>query len=204
MTRIAKPEPGRVYRSELREEQAEATRGRILDAAIRVMARGIASLSVPAVAREAGVSVPTVYRHFGTKHDLLAAVYPHTARRAGLDQVVPPRNLGELRDGVRGYFGRLDTLGEEARVAMASPAGEEVRRISMANRLATWRKLADSIEPALSPPDRDRLTRVLAVLVTSASMRMWRDHIGVSVDQAAEDIEFIVNAVVAASRRQEA
>ena len=47
------------------------------------MASGLASLSIPAVAREAGVSVPTVYRHFGTKDDLLAAVYPHVARGSG-------------------------------------------------------------------------------------------------------------------------
>ena len=67
----------RPYRSELREEQAESTRSRILDATMRVMGRGVASLSIPAVAREAGVSTPTVYRHFGTKHDLLDALYPH-------------------------------------------------------------------------------------------------------------------------------
>jgi AcrR family transcriptional regulator len=194
----------RRYRSVLRDEQAEATRGRIVDAAVRVMARGIASLSIPAVAREAGVSVPTVYRHFGTKRELLAAVYPHVARRAGLDRLTAPRSIEELADGVRFYFGRLDTLGEEARAAMASPASDEVRRMSMANRLAMWRQLADSIEPALAAEDRDRITRILAVLITSASMRMWRDHIGVSVEQAADDVEWLINAAVAASRRQEA
>jgi AcrR family transcriptional regulator len=186
----------------LRDEQAEATRGRILDAAIRVMARGIATMSIPAVAREAGVSVPTVYRHFGTKRALLSAIYPHVAARSGLDQLAPPRTLPELADAVRAYFGRLDTLGEEARAAMASPASDEVRQISMGNRLATWRHLADSIDPALAPADRDRITRILSVLITSASLRMWRDHIGVSVEQAADDVEWLVQAAVAASERQ--
>jgi len=67
----------RPYRSELRAERADQTRGRILDAVVQVMAGGIASLSIPDVAREAGVAVPTVYYHFRTKDDLLEAVYPH-------------------------------------------------------------------------------------------------------------------------------
>jgi AcrR family transcriptional regulator len=52
--------------NELRAAQAQATRARILEATVNVMARGVASVSIPAVAREARVSVPTVYRHFGT------------------------------------------------------------------------------------------------------------------------------------------
>ena len=100
MTRIAN-DTGRSYRSQLRDEQAEATRARILDATIRVIARGLANVSIPAVAREAGVSVPTIYRHFGTKDDLLAAVYPHVVRRAGLHELVPPRSVDELLDGLR-------------------------------------------------------------------------------------------------------
>ena len=48
----------RPYRSRLREEQAQETRERILDATGRVMAAGIATVSIPAVAREAGVSIP--------------------------------------------------------------------------------------------------------------------------------------------------
>jgi hypothetical protein len=30
---------------------------------------------------------------------------------------------------------------------------------------------------------------------------MWRDHLGVSAEQAADDIDFIVRAAVAASTR---
>jgi hypothetical protein len=84
MTRLANNQQ-RSYRSELRAEQAEETRVRILDATVRVLARGEATLSIPAIAREAGVSVPTVYRHFGTKAELLASVYPHLVRRTGVD-----------------------------------------------------------------------------------------------------------------------
>ncbi len=158
------------------------------------MARGLVTLSIPDVAREAGVSVPTVYRHFRTKHDLVAAVYPHVAARAGINQPQPPGTVDELRDGVRSYFASLDTLDEATRAAMASPASDAMRRITMSNRVAIWRRLVDSIQPSPSEADRDRITRLLVVLTTSASQRMWNDHLGASVDQAADDIDWVVRA----------
>ena len=199
MTRIAR---GRTYSSKLREQQAEDTRARILDAAIRVMADGLAYVSIPAVARQAGVSVPTVYRHFATKRDLLGAVYPHSVRSAGLDKLVPPRSMDELREGVRSYFDRTDSLDDLARVAMASAASDEVRRLNMSERLAIFRRIADSIEPKLEEADRDRITRLLMILTGSSALRMWRDHLGLSVDEAADDVDWIVKAAIEASTRR--
>ncbi len=201
MNRIATESP-RAYRSDLRAQQADETRGRILDAALRVMAKGLASLSIPAVAREAGVSVPTVYRHFGTKADLLAALYPHVVRRGGNDDVADPRSIDELRDGVRALFDRLDTLGDLARAALVSPAAEDARRATMPHRIERIRRIADAIEPTLPDGDRDRIARLLAVLTSSSALRMWRDHLGSSVDEAADDVDWIVRAAIAAANRR--
>lgn len=198
MTRIAN-DTARVYRSELRAEQAEATRGRILEAAVRVIDGGIALVSIPAVAREAGVSVPTIYRHFATKRDLLAAVYPHVVRRAGLEELVMPRSMDELMDGLRAYFERTDLLGDLARVAMASPASEAVRALNMPDRLAMFRRLADSIVPKPSEEDRDRIARLLVVLTASSALRLWRDQLGSSVEEAADDVDWVIRAVIASA-----
>ena len=203
MTRLANKEP-RAYRSELRAEQAEETRGRILDAALRVMTTGVASLSIPAVAREAGVSVPTVYRHFGTKADLLAAMYPHAARRSGLDKVPDPTSMRDFRSSLRAIFERIDSLDDMARAAMASPVGNEVRHATIQMRYQRIRRLGESIDPPLSTTDLERITRLLVVLTQSASLRMWRDHLGASVDDVADDIEWILQAAVAAAQRKEA
>ncbi len=203
MTRIAS-RPRRAYRSGLREEQSEETRSRIVDATLRVMATGLASLSVPAVAREAGVSVPTIYRHFRTKRELLAAVYPHAARRAGLDAIPDPRSLDELRPTIRALVERLDNLDDLSRAAMASPAASEMRHATMPTRYQRIRRLADSIEPKLRKADRDRITRLLVVVTASSSLRMWRDHLGLSVDEVAEEVDWIVRAAIfASSERKE-
>lgn len=184
-----------------RAAQAEATRVRILEATLSVMARGVASLSIPAVAREAGVSVPTVYRHFATKQDLLAAVYLHVVRRAAPAEFAPPRTLDELRDGVRVMFEGLDSADDLARAAMASPVAAEARRVGMPARLEVYRRLAGAIAPDLAQPDQARIARVLAILISSSALRLWRDHLGSSVEEAADDIDWVIRAAVAAGMR---
>jgi AcrR family transcriptional regulator len=189
--------------SELREAQAQATRARILEATLNVMARGVASVSIPAVAHEAGVSVPTVYRHFGTKRNLLASVFPHVVRRAGLDELVPPRSIEELGQGVRALFERIDSAGDLARAAAASPAADEVRRVDMPARLEMSRRLANSIVPKLTSGDRDRIARILTILISASALRVWRDHLGSTVEEAADDIDWVISAAIAASTRSE-
>ncbi|MGH2417755.1 MAG: TetR/AcrR family transcriptional regulator [Candidatus Limnocylindria bacterium] len=204
MTRISNANEARPYRSDLRAEQAQETRARILDAALRVMTTGLASLSVPAVAREAGVSVPTVYRHFGTKADLLAEMYPHAARRAGLDRVPDPSTVDDVKSTVRAVIERIDALDDVSRAAYASPIADEVRHATMPSRFARIRRLGESIEPPLSSGELDRITRLLVVLVSQSALRTWRDHLGVSADQAAEDVDWILRAAIAAARSEDA
>jgi AcrR family transcriptional regulator len=199
MTRIANSKAARAYGSPLRAQQAEETRERILDGTVRVIAGGLAFVSIPQVAREAGVSVATIYRHFATKRDLLGAVYAHSVRRAGLDEVVIPRSMDELRGGLRAYFERTDSFGDLARAAMASPASDEVRRLNMPDRVALFRRLADSIEPKPSQEDRDRIARLLVILTASSALRLWRDQLGSSVDEAADDVDWVLRAVIASA-----
>jgi AcrR family transcriptional regulator len=195
MTRIAP----RRYRSELRAQQAEATRDRILDATGRVMAGGVAFVSIPDVAREAGVSVPTVYRHFATKRDLFGAVYAYAVRRSGLDELVMPRSMDELLSGMRAYFERTDSFSDLDRAAMASPAAQEVRRINMPDRVALFGRMADTIEPKPSKSDRDRIARLLVILTASSSVRLWRDQLGSSVEEAADDVDWAIHALIASA-----
>lgn len=193
-------ESARGYRSELREQQSEATRERILDATMQVLARGLAEVTVPAVAREAGVSVPTVYRHFGTKRDLLAALQPHLQRRAGIDRIAPPDSIDGLRGSLVALIGGMEGLDDVARAALASPAGEEVRRIHGPNRFRLGRTIADGVAPELPEADRDRVARLLLVMTSSSALRMWREQLGRSVEEIADEVDRAVRAVIASAR----
>jgi hypothetical protein len=43
------------------------------------------------------------------------------------------------------------------------------------------------------------LARVLIILSSSSAMRMWLDHLGSSVDEAADDVEWLIRAVIAST-----
>ncbi|MEO5703605.1 MAG: helix-turn-helix domain-containing protein [Candidatus Limnocylindrales bacterium] len=190
----------RSYRSQLREEQADATRDRILEATLRVLTGGVAGVSIPAVAREAGVSIPTVYRIFGTKRALFEAIHPYSVRRANLPELKQPTSYPELRDGLRILFDHVDSLDDMARAAMGGAGADEIRHATMERRIAMTRQVTDGIAPGLGAIERERVARLLTVLTASASLRMWRDHLGVPVDEAIDEIEWILKAVVASSR----
>src|SRR5215469_17927495 len=87
----------RTYRSPLRDERVIQTRERILEALVQVLARnGIAELSIPLVAREARVSIPSVYRYFPTKRDLFAALDDYAHAKGGFNfSDLPPSTTPE-------------------------------------------------------------------------------------------------------------
>ena len=80
---------------ETRAARADATRNRdqLLAVATRIFASADAEPSMRAIAREAGVGIATLYRHFPTRESLVDAVYR--------DQVV------RLTSGARELLGRL-------------------------------------------------------------------------------------------------
>lgn len=75
MTDAAEPTKRSTYHSPLRARQAAATRRSIVDAALVLFGQhGWAATTLPAIAKEAGVSVDTIYSVFGTKSALLLDV----------------------------------------------------------------------------------------------------------------------------------
>jgi AcrR family transcriptional regulator len=86
---MSEPVKPRGYRSPLRERQATETRAVILDAAARhFLAAGFVGTRLGDVAADAGVSLATVKLVFGTKSDLLLALW-HRTLAGGLDDQVP-------------------------------------------------------------------------------------------------------------------
>lgn len=85
----------RAYRSQLRTEQAAATRARILDAAAELFgAHGYAATTMSAIAKAAGVSAETVQASGPKAHLLLAAIERAAAGEEGQESMVD-RPLGQ-------------------------------------------------------------------------------------------------------------
>src|SRR5262245_60728772 len=117
------PSSSRKYRSALRDEQSAQTRERILEALVRVMARdGIADISIPIVAREANVSVPSVYRYFPTKRDLIDALQTYALSKgtftfAEFGVVESPEDLADVIPAV---FKKRESIEPTLSAAMIS------------------------------------------------------------------------------------
>jgi TetR/AcrR family transcriptional regulator, regulator of autoinduction and epiphytic fitness len=91
----------RSYHSPRRQQQAEQTRRHILETARQLFAvHGYTATTLPAIAREAGVSAPTVTAIFGTKVALVHA----------LIQMVVRGNAGEAPVGKQSWW--LEMLAE--------------------------------------------------------------------------------------------
>ena len=86
----------RAYASPVRDDQAQATRRRILAAADELLlAGGYASMTIARLARAAGVSPQTVYNSVGGKAAVIKAVYD--VRLAGDDEPVAMNDRPEIR-----------------------------------------------------------------------------------------------------------
>lgn len=82
----------RVYESPARERQAGETRNRITNAARKLLTEGgYAGMTIPAVARAAGVAVPTVYAIFGSKKGIVSELLDQA--RFGEDYRALVRNV---------------------------------------------------------------------------------------------------------------
>jgi len=102
----------RPYNGALRREQAEMTRGRILDAARRLLKSGTySSVTMEDIAMEAGVAYQTVYGVFGTKlrlaQGLIDIGFPHVADALKLFDQLGPADDPELGLRLNAHVSRL-------------------------------------------------------------------------------------------------
>lgn len=194
----SKPRKRRVYRSPLREERATQTRTRILDGLVQVMARnGIAELSIPLIAREAGVSIPSVYRYFPTKKDLITALdeYAHEKGSFTLDEFGPLENPDDLARIVPLTFKRREAIESTLSAAMNSHLGYSIRQQEFSERA---KHFSEALRPAaknLKPRERQWLTDIVFVLSSYACVRAFRDYLGLSSEEAGKRVAWAIRVL---------
>ncbi len=170
----------RTYDSPRRREQAAATRRAILDAAERLFEqRGYVGTSVGEIAAEAGVALKTVYAVFGTKAEVLRALWNLRMRgdeepvpipeRPGFRDVgaepSPRRRLSLVAHNIRTVRERTGALPEIVRVA--APADEQIA--------ALWERFQRDLYEVGMRRIVETLERdgVLAVDATTATDILW-------------------------------
>lgn len=113
-----------------RRMPAAERRAQLLEVARRSFGTmGYHSVSMEAVAREAGVTKPTLYDHFPSKRDLYLALLD--ADLASLHEAVsaalraPTSNMARIRKSFEAYFSYVDEHAEGFRLLMQESVGAE-------------------------------------------------------------------------------
>jgi AcrR family transcriptional regulator len=172
--------------AERRAAMADETRIRILDACVAILARGVAELSIPAVAREAGVSVPTVYRNFADKKTLVAETALYLRRVRGNTDM--PDSIEGLPEAIRHNFEQMGSANELVAAALQSETILSLRRDPSFHqlRIGAMEKLLASELAQLPPDERENAVLMATVLCSSFTLRGFRDVTGTSPRRAAE------------------
>jgi AcrR family transcriptional regulator len=125
---MAKSQP-RPYRSELRRDQALATRQRVIDAARQLFTdSGYANTSIAELARAAGVSTETIYKTFGTKRAILSEMIDIALADAAAGPVLESGLFGRVL-AARTQRERVDRLAKLSRtiIERAGPIHKIIR-----------------------------------------------------------------------------
>lgn len=174
---------------------AAQRRDQLLDAARRLVAReSFHAVSMEAVAREAGITRPVVYNHFGDLAGLLDALVDRELGRA-LEQLVLPRPA----PGVSARQALLDALAGYLRAVAADPVTWRLvltpvegapdslqEKIALGRRLVLGqltRTVASELGPELGSPDPELTARLLSAAADDAARAVLADPVRYPVER---------------------
>jgi len=185
-----------------RAESAAATRVRILEAATTAMRRRFRpEVRLDAVAAEAGVSVQTVLRIFGSKSRLLdevaaIAAGDVAAEFAGLQ-------AGDVTGVVRAYVAHYEKAGDLVVRNIQDEHDPDihafVERGRAAQRAGVEAQFAPFLDP-LTPTQRRRTVDALVVALDVYTWKRLRRDMGRSLRDAEATMLALVEAVLEATR----
>lgn len=160
---------------------ARRNRDRLLEVAGRALADGEGTISLEAIAREAGVGIGTLYRNFPNRERLIEAVYAAevdnlTADASGLlDRMEPHEALHEWLVGFAAFARTKHGLADALRTGVIHSGGDD------AAYSRTREQMAAAIAPILEAGARDSSLRAdvdpadVVILVAGALMGVRTD-----------------------------
>jgi AcrR family transcriptional regulator len=185
----------------LRGRQADETSRRIVDALVALVGENTAtpdSISVSDVAARAGVSVATVYRHFGTKDALFGAIASVAFEEFSGSAEVP--RLDTLADNLRSMFGQMQRHEGFVRATLSQREfGREVRRRREPDRTSMVAGLTAPVSDRLDAEQTAGLGMLVRLLTSALAYIYLTDKGRYDPDEAAALATWAVDALVHAA-----
>jgi len=163
----------RSYNQTARAEAAEATAARIVDAFHEFLQTDwYDDISLDRVAKAAGVTVPTVLRHFGTKEGILEGVRAKMEREIDERRVVPSGDVAAIVDGiVNDYEAAGDMI---LRVLALEDRLPALKDLADYGRVQHRQWLSQSFAPQLAGKSPAEVEWILDSLMAAVDLYVWK------------------------------
>jgi AcrR family transcriptional regulator len=187
----------RPYRLQARADSSDATRRRILDAAVDALERRRASeIRLEDVATAAGVTVQTVLRIFGRKSDLLSC-----ASTEFRDRILAQRESatpGDIGGTIAALFDHYEDMGDFVIRNLADEEAQPDLQVWLAMGRQAHR---ESVERQFAPQlarrtDHDLVLEALVVACDVYTWKLLRRDAGKGRDDAEASVRFMVRRLL--------
>jgi AcrR family transcriptional regulator len=180
---------------------AAERREQLLDVTKRIVTeRGFHAVSIEAVAREAGITRPIVYGHFGDLTGLLEALVQRESTRAltQLATVVPTDLAGDPRANLlAAYGGYLEAVAADPdtwRLVLMPPEGAPavLREAITVGRAAVVEQIAVAVGALGESPDPELTARTLSALADESARLVLTDPEAYSAERMMEHARWLL------------
>lgn len=165
--------PRRAYDNRLREEHASGTRQRILAAVTALLSEGEEGITIASIAARAGVSEPTIYRHFGSRERLDEALDQHIRQEVGLPPL--PDRIEDLPQAAETVFGQFE---QHAGVLRAAIRAGYTRELRAKSRQVRHREMRELLRTKCDHVEDGRAKAIAAVYRLILSFEAWQTLTG--------------------------
>jgi AcrR family transcriptional regulator len=181
----------------LSERHSDLSQRVILDAAVELLERAsVTDLSVRAVAKHAGISERTVFRHFATRAELLDVVAEEVSRRLKLPP--DPTSLDELLDYPQAVYARFEATAALTKTVLHSELYHRVRSADAERRRAAIHRVLDSIAPGRPERERKLASANIHYHVIASTWHYYRVYFGLSLEDSVDCAKMAIVQAVAA------
>ena len=180
-----------------RAEQTDATRRRILDAAMGTLFGSLAPITLNSTAAQAGVSVQTILRSFGSQPGLVQAAAEEAWRRVADQRGQAP--VGDVAASVKVLFIHYETYGDRLVQARAREGAVPELAAGLNRARADHRRwVARTYRPQLTArpeAERERALNALVALTDVYNWKLLRRDLALDRREAEATLAGMVSAV---------
>ena len=182
--------------------QRLTTREALMDAALALFRdKPTAPFSHEAVATRSGIAARTVYRHFPTQADLLAALWERLRDETGIRW---PTREEDIIPFVREGFKQFDAHESLVRAAIVAGATIKYTIPGSAEGRAAFGQALAGITRNLSNRERDRLVAVCLAIYSAPFWQMLHDRGQLTHAEAQDAAAWALESVLASARSRAA